>query len=89
MAMFKGAPPGPGAADARAASSYARSGLSTSTIQKPARNSLVSGKTPSVTGVPLSPARTSLAWSGPASPSAPTSSPDWVSSALKSFMNWM
>ena len=33
IGMFSGAPPGPGAADARAAISYARWGLSTSTIQ--------------------------------------------------------
>ena len=33
IAMFSGLPPGPGAADASAAIRYARSGLSTSTIQ--------------------------------------------------------
>ena len=33
IAMFSGSPPGPGAADASAAIWYARSGLSTSTIQ--------------------------------------------------------
>ena len=33
MAMLSGAPPGPGAADASAAIAYARSALSTSTIQ--------------------------------------------------------
>src|SRR5262249_47339462 len=33
IGMFSGLPPGPGAADASAAIAYARSGLSTSTIQ--------------------------------------------------------
>ena len=33
IGMFSGAPPGPGAAEARAAIAYACSGLSTSTIQ--------------------------------------------------------
>ena len=60
IGMFNAAPPGPGAADAWAAIAYARSGVSTSTIQKPARNSLDSGNTPSVMGVPSLPARTSL-----------------------------
>jgi hypothetical protein len=41
--LLVGFPPGPGAADVRAAISIARSSLSTSTIQKPARNSLASG----------------------------------------------
>src|SRR5215471_8964433 len=61
IGMFNGAPPGPGAADTLAAIAYARSGLSTSTIQKPARNSLDSGNTPSVMGIPPFPALTSLA----------------------------
>ena len=43
IGMFSGTPPLPGAADARAAISYARSLLSQSTIQKPARNSFASG----------------------------------------------
>jgi hypothetical protein len=57
----RGAAPGPGAADASAAIAYARSGVSTSTIQYPARNSFVSGNTPSVIGLPSAPARTSFA----------------------------
>src|SRR5690349_363021 len=39
IGMISGAPPGPGADEAFAAISYARSGRSTSTIQYPARNS--------------------------------------------------
>lgn len=57
----EGSPPGPGAVEMRVAMAYARSGLSTSTIQKPARNSFDSAKTPSVTGAPFFPARTSRA----------------------------
>ena len=43
MGLRVGAPPGPGAAEVRAAISIARSSLSTSTIQKPASSSLASG----------------------------------------------
>src|SRR5258708_27364113 len=53
MFMFSGSPPGPGAADARAAIANARAAVSTSTIQNPARNSLDSGNTPSVIGSPF------------------------------------
>src|ERR1700745_2871945 len=68
IGIFSGEPPGPGAAEIRAAMSYARSGLSTSITQKPPRNSLDSGKIPSVIGLPFLPARTSLACSGKESP---------------------
>ena len=53
MGIFKGSPATPGAADTRAAIAYASSGVSTSTTQKPARNSFDSGKTPSVIGSPF------------------------------------
>src|SRR5215467_2893780 len=89
MGMFKGAPPGPGAADALAAIAYARSGVSTSTIQNPARNSLDSGKTPSVIGTPFLPARTNLACSGNERPSADTSSPESPRSLFRFIMNAM
>src|SRR5580704_827057 len=89
IAMFNGAPPEPGAADTMAATSYARSGLSTSIIQKPARNSLDSGKMPSVTGRPSLPARTSFAWSGNDSPSADTNSPRSCSSLLTAIIKPM
>lgn len=69
MGTFSGAPPGPGAADAFAAIAWARSGVSTSTIQNPARNSLDSGNTPSVMERPSLPACTNLAWSGINKPS--------------------
>jgi len=44
MGVPVGLPPGPGAAEVRAAISMARCSLSTSTIQNPARYSLASGK---------------------------------------------
>src|SRR5439155_4410398 len=83
MGMFKGFPPGPGAADTFAAIAQARSGISTSTIQYPARNSLLSGNMPSVIGKPSLLALTSIAWSGKDRPSAETNSPDWRSSLLR------
>jgi hypothetical protein len=61
MGIFSGMPRGPGAAEIRAAMSYARSGLSTSTLHKPARNFLDSGNTPSVVGRRSLPARSSFA----------------------------
>src|SRR5579863_884103 len=89
IGIFNGTPPGPGAADALAAISYARCGLSTSIIQNPARNSLDSGKTPSVMGRPSLPACTSFAWSGNDSPSADTSSPRSCNSLLKPIIKAM
>ena len=68
--------PGPGAADVLAAMSIARSPLSTSTIQNPARNSLASAYGPSVmTGARAPSLTTTLVASGPASRSAASSSP--------------
>src|SRR5882762_9308922 len=86
MGMFPVVPPGPGAAEARAAILYACSALSTSTIQYPIRNSFDSGKTPSVIGIPSLPARTILAWSGNARPSVATYVPESLSSLLKARM---
>ncbi len=65
IGIFAGFPPGPGAADARAAMLYACSGQSTSITQYPARNAFDSGNTPSVTCSPLFPARTIFASLGP------------------------
>jgi hypothetical protein len=63
-----GLPPGPGAAEVRAAISMARCSLSTSTIQTPARYSLASGKGPSVmTGASTPSLITIFAACGPAS----------------------
>src|SRR5439155_20281821 len=76
IGIFAGFPPGPGAADARAAILYACSGLSTSITQYPARNSFDSGNTPSVTGSPLLPARTIFASCGQASPFVSTKTPE-------------
>ena len=90
MTCWIGTPPTPGEADAFAAISIARSSLSTSTIQKPARNSFDSANGPSVmTGGCTPSLRTSLAWSGHASPSAPTSSPLATSDASRSCWNWI
>ncbi len=82
LAARASAAPGPGAAEAWAASSKARSGESTSTSQKPARNSFVSGNGPSVLGAPSFPARTSFASAGAESPCASTHSPEAARSAL-------
>src|SRR5580658_9419114 len=84
--MLPGFPPGPGAAEARAAILYACSGLSTSTIQYPARNSLDSGNTPSVIGDPSAPARTVFACAGHPRPSVATNTPSSLSCLLKSRM---
>src|SRR5580658_3342163 len=81
--MLPGFPPGPGAAEARDAIRYACSGLSTSMIQYPARNSLDSGKTPSVTGSPPFPARTVFACAGHPRPSVATNTPSSLSCLLK------
>src|SRR5271169_614274 len=86
MGILLGAPPSPGATEASAAILYACSGLSTSTIQYPARNSFDSGKTPSVIGVPSLLARTSLAWSGQPKPSVATYTPSSLSCLLKARM---
>src|ERR1043166_8469564 len=83
IGIFAGFPPGPGAADARAAILYACSGLSTSITQYPARNSFDSGNTPSVTGSPLLPARTIFAPCGQASPFVSTKTPESGSSLVK------
>ncbi len=63
--------------------------LSTSTIQKPARNSFASANGPSVSGVPSLRARTLFASSGPASPCASTNSPEALSFSLRPSMNAM
>jgi hypothetical protein len=85
-----GAPFCPGAADAWAAISMARSAVSTSTIRKPASNSLDSGYGPSVITGALAPSdTTNLACSGPARPWASTSSPrslsSWFNATWKSM----
>src|SRR5215469_1961367 len=58
-------------------------------IQKPARNSLDSGKMPSVMGMPFLAARTSFASSGSVRPSARTNSPASLSSLLSLCINAM
>jgi len=85
IGMLSDSPPGPGAADAFAAVTYARSAVSTSTMKKPARNSFDTGNTPLVSGTPSSPARTRRACSGDASPSANTRSPLSCSSRFSAY----
>jgi hypothetical protein len=63
------------------------SGLSTSMIWYPARNSFDSGTTPSVIGSPFFPARTSLASLGHPRPSVETNTPESFSSLLNVRMN--
>src|SRR5205085_4267473 len=90
MGWPMGTPSGPGAADARAAISRARSRVSTSTRRKPASSSLASGKGPSVMTGALAPSdTTNLACSGPAGPGASTSSPRSRSSWFRAFWNSM
>src|SRR6185436_2682706 len=92
MGIVPSVPAAAGASEARAAIRYASSALFTSTIQYPARNSLASGKTPSVRGVPSLAARTITAWSGQARPSVATNAPEslscWLNARMKAMFAW-